>query len=175
MNAQTKKILIIALVGGFLLIGVPTGASAAETIIANFEVGVGGSPYLRAIPDTNNRWQIGYGSTWNYDQNRWVRQGDTINQEQALRFMRNEIQEKRQMIEEVVTVPLSSRQKDALISLAYNIGTTAFKGSTLLRLLNAGADKETVGDQFGRWVYADGEILPGLVARRAQERALFVG
>jgi lysozyme len=174
MTAQTKKILIAAAVAAFLLLGMPGGASAAETIIINFEVGATGNPYLQAIPDTNGRWQIGYGSTWNYDANRWVRQGDTINTEQALRWLRNEVQEKKDLIDQIVTVPLTQNQKDSLVSLAYNIGTTAFTNSTLLQLLNSGAGLQAVADQFGMWVYAEGRILPGLVERRAREKALFL-
>ena len=29
--------------------------------------------------------------------------------------------------------------------------------------------------EFGKWVHAGGEVLPGLVTRRARERALFEG
>jgi lysozyme len=49
--------------------------------------------------------------------------------------------------------------------------------STLLRLLNQ-RDYAGAADQFGRWVYATVNgvktELPGLVKRRAAERALFL-
>lgn len=64
-------------------------------------------------------------------------------------------------------------QFDALVCLVYNIGTYAFEKSTLLRLLRLG-DMEGVVSQFGRWVYAGGYRMPGLVYRRAKERALFL-
>jgi lysozyme len=41
-------------------------------------------------------------------------------------------------VKQCVTVPLAQYEYDAYISLAYNIGPTAFCGSTLVRLLNAG-------------------------------------
>jgi hypothetical protein len=69
-------------------------------------------------------------------------------------------------------VPLNPNQFAALVSFAYNLGAEALRKSTLLRLLNnhnyAGA-----AEQFPRWTYAAGKQLPGLVRRRAAERALF--
>lgn len=60
------------------------------------------------------------------------------------------------------------------MSLAYNIGVSAFRGSTLLRLLNV-SQYQAASDEFPRWNKAGGKVLPGLVKRRAAERALFLG
>lgn len=62
---------------------------------------------------------------------------------------------------------------NALVSLCFNIGLGAFEKSTLFARLKAG-DIPGAAGQFGRWIYADGKILPGLVKRRAAERALFL-
>jgi len=40
-------------------------------------------------------------------------------------------------------------------------------------LLNAG-DYQAAADQFPRWCHAGNQVLPGLVARRAAERAMFL-
>jgi lysozyme len=72
----------------------------------------------------------------------------------------------------MVRVPLSAPQIAALVSLAYNIGSQALKGSTLLKKLNAG-DYAASAAQFDRWNKAAGEVLAGLTHRRADERALF--
>jgi lysozyme len=58
----------------------------------------------------------------------------------------------------------------------YSFGTSqsAFFNSTLLALLNKGRYHQAA-DQFYRWTKADGQDLPGLVARRAAERKLFLG
>jgi len=72
-----------------------------------------------------------------------------------------------------VTAPLSSSEFGALVSFAFNVGLGNFKGSTLLRLLNAG-DFKGAADQFARWNRAGGKILPGLVKRRYAERTLFL-
>lgn len=76
-------------------------------------------------------------------------------------------------VSELVKVALNSNQYDALVSFTFNVGTGALQGSTLLRLLNEG-NYQGAADQFGRWVNGDRGPLPGLVARRAEERALFL-
>lgn len=71
-----------------------------------------------------------------------------------------------------VDVELSQSQFDALVLLAYNIGGGAFRGSTLVRKLNAG-DVAGAAAEFPRWNRASGQVNSTLVARRARERALF--
>lgn len=62
---------------------------------------------------------------------------------------------------------------DAIMSLVYNIGTKRFLASTLLRKINYN-QLEEAGDQFLRWIYAGGKVLPGLVKRRKKEREIFL-
>lgn len=73
-----------------------------------------------------------------------------------------------------VRTPLTQSQFDALVSLVYNIGATAFKSSTLLRKLNNG-DIEGAADEFMKWVHAGGKRMQGLVNRREAEREMFLG
>lgn len=61
--------------------------------------------------------------------------------------------------------------RTAFVSLAYNIGTRAFCGSTLARKYRAG-DLEGACAELDRWVFAKGIKWPGLVKRRAQERRI---
>lgn len=75
-------------------------------------------------------------------------------------------------VRRLVTVPLSQRQYDALVSFTYNVGEGHLGDSTLLRLLNDG-DSQAAAAEFDRWIYSGGQVLPGLVRRRAEERALF--
>ena len=72
-----------------------------------------------------------------------------------------------------VNIPLNQNQFDALVSLAYNIGTGAFNKSTLVKKLNAG-DILGAADQFDVWVNAGGKRMQGRVNRRAKEKALFL-
>ena len=79
-------------------------------------------------------------------------------------------------IRSLVKVPLNENQKIALISLVFNIGPTAFKNSTLLKLLNDG-DYKKASLEFPRWVYitlnGKKQISKGLQNRRFREQLLF--
>lgn len=69
---------------------------------------------------------------------------------------------------------ISEYQKAALISFSYNVGITAFRNSTLLKMLNSG-NHEGACEQLSRWVHAGGKKLRGLVSRRADEREWCLG
>jgi lysozyme len=79
-------------------------------------------------------------------------------------------------IRSLVKVPLNENQKIALVSLVFNIGPTAFKNSTLLKLLNDG-DYNKASLEFPRWVYitlnGQKQISKGLQNRRFREQLLF--
>lgn len=70
-----------------------------------------------------------------------------------------------------VKAPLTDNQKVALLSFTFNVGRQSFCGSTLVRKANAG-DMPGACAELSRWVMAGGKTLPGLVNRRAAERAL---
>ncbi|MCG9123095.1 glycoside hydrolase family protein [Laribacter hongkongensis] len=72
-------------------------------------------------------------------------------------------------LKQCVCVSLHQYEYDAFVSLAYNIGSGAFCGSTLVRKLNA-SDYAGACAEIDRWVYAGGKCLPRLVKRRAEER-----
>ena len=59
-----------------------------------------------------------------------------------------------------------------MVSFTYNLGSGNLQSSTLLRKLNAG-DKQGAAEQFGRWIYDDGQVEKGLVRRRKCEAHLF--
>jgi lysozyme len=74
-------------------------------------------------------------------------------------------------VDSLVKVPLTVERRAALVSFVYNVGSGQLAGSTLLRKLNGG-DAAGACAELGRWVYAGGVKLNGLVARRAEERQL---
>jgi lysozyme len=75
-------------------------------------------------------------------------------------------------IKAVVKIQISRNEFIALCDLAFNIGVGNFNASTLLRLLNGG-DRDGADAQFAAWNKAGGQVLAGLVARRAAEAAMF--
>ena len=81
-----------------------------------------------------------------------------------------------------VLVNLAQHQFDALVMFTFNVGTTAFKGSSLLVALNAGK-YETAGNKLLDWnkITTKGKlgkpvkiVSDGLNARRIRERELFL-
>ena len=114
---------------------------------------------------------IGYGSTRYANGTPVTMQDSPITQAQADAILRATLIEYEQAVNRYV-VAVSQSQFDALVDFAYNAGAQSLRTSTLLRMLNAG-DYAGAADQFSRWVYGGGRPLPGLVKRRALERALF--
>jgi lysozyme len=179
---KKPKILLIA--GGILLLILLTGtkmaAAAAEKIIRKFEADDNVKRYLTSYQDSAGVWTIGWGSIWHYDLKRRVQPGDRITEEKATEWMKKEISSLQNKIKPFIKVPVNSNEEAALISLSYNIGPGAFRDSTLLRLLNTGAPRTQVADQFLRWdkitdpVTKQKKSLPGLKRRREAEKALFL-
>lgn len=70
-------------------------------------------------------------------------------------------------------IELLQYEFDALVSLIFNIGSGAFRKSTLLGKLKYGTRQEAA-DQFLVWRKAGGKVLAGLEKRRAAERKMFL-
>ena len=121
---------------------------------------------LTAYQDSVGVWTIGYGHT------KGVFDGMTITQEEADQMLLTELEEYEGYIEDMVTVPLTQNQFDALVVWIYNLGPTNFKNSTLLKELNAG-NYNAAGQEITRWNKAGGKVLAGLVKRREAEAELF--
>ena len=143
--------------------------SKAASIIAIFE-----GKKLKSYKDQAGVWTIGFGSTYNIDEKRPVKEGDTITEATALRWLKTITADLQANIKKLILVPVTQNQLDSLTSLAYNIGPTAFAESTLLEMLNAGKPKIQVADQFLRWNKVKKVVNQGLVNRRLKERELFL-
>ena len=70
-------------------------------------------------------------------------------------------------------VGLTQGQNDALISFAFNLGLGGVQRSTLRQKVLRG-EVEAAADEFLKFTRGGGKILPGLVKRRNDERALFL-
>ncbi|EBM3801205.1 lysozyme [Salmonella enterica subsp. enterica serovar 4,5,12:b:-] len=127
---------------------------------------------LTAYPDSRGVWTIGTGHTGKVD-GVAVHKGMTITQDTADRLLRHDLSWVEHCISDRVTVPLNQNQYDALCSLIFNIGASAFIGSTVRRYLNAG-NYTAAADAFLKWSHA-GSNPTILAPRRGRERALFLG
>ena len=116
---------------------------------------------------------IGYGST-RYNDGRKVTMSDTSISEvfatQMLQHQCNTIYG--DAVNDYTTIMNNQNHFDALTSFTYNLGTGNLKSSTLLRKHNAG-DFDGAGEEFGKWIYANGFMLKGLTNRRAKEKELY--
>lgn len=141
------------------------GVSAAGLLaIAMFE-GFSGTAYQ---PLPGDAWTIGYGHT------KGVQPGDQVTREEALGLLGQDTRAAAAAVNRFVEIPLEQFEFDALVSLAYNIGEDAFRRSTLLRCLNR-SDRACVSREWVKWKYFKGQPVKGLLDRRVQELAIFLG
>ena len=68
---------------------------------------------------------------------------------------------------------LTQNQFDALVSFVFNVGAGNFRSSTLLKRLKSNPNDPDIENQFKKWVYDNGKVLPGLVRRRDEEAKLY--
>jgi len=62
---------------------------------------------------------------------------------------------------------------DSLVSFAFNVGLGNLQRSSLRMKTNRG-EFESAAEEFMKWTKAGGKVLPGLVKRRMDERALYL-
>jgi len=116
----------------------------------------------KAYKDTKGIWTIGVGHTGPnvYEGLAWTLQ-------QVYDALADDLKTSEDCVNTCVTVPLTQNQFDALVSFIFNIGVTAFRRSTMLKLLNLSLF-DLVTDQFDRW-----DKPPEIIGRRMSEKAQF--
>lgn len=127
---------------------------------------------LEAYLDSASIATIGFGSI-KYPNGNKVKLGDKITKAQAKEYKLHDLKEFESTVNTSVKVPLTQNQYDALVSLSYNIGSGAFKNSTLLKKLN-NIDYKGAAEQFLVWNRVNSKKVQGLVNRREAERNLFL-
>lgn len=127
---------------------------------------------LEAYLDSAGIATIGFG-TIKYPNGNKVKLGDKITKTQAKEYKLYDLKEFESTVNTSVKVPLTQNQYDTLVSLSYNIGSGAFKNSTLLKKLNA-SDYKGAAEQFLVWNKVNSKRVQGLVNRREAERKLFL-
>ena len=136
-------------------------------------------PYL----DPVNIWTIGWGHAIRYGGRFLKGEADStqvkalypdgITKDQAEKLLHADLIDTGRDVLTMLAVPVNDNEFGALTSFTFNLGCGNLRSSTLLKKLNAN-DREGAADQFLLWVRAGGKVLPGLVKRRAAERALFL-
>ncbi len=122
---------------------------------------------LKAYRCPAGQWTIGWGHADG------VRPGDTVTQAQADDMLRTDLMLFAESVRGSLTRDPSDNEFGAMVSLAYNVGREGFRKSTVLRKHNAG-DTQAAAAAFALWNKAGGRVLPGLVARRAREAAMYL-
>ncbi len=114
---------------------------------------------------------IGYGHLIRPDDmSRWL--GLTLDRAAAELLLEIDLSRSQTALHKLCTVELTQGQYDALVSFVFNLGQGALGRSTLLKKLNA-MDYEGAAKEFPRWCFAGGKRIPGLLARREAEKAMF--
>jgi lysozyme len=141
---------------------VPSLNAAGEDLIKNAE-GYSATAYA----DAAGVWSIGWGHTQGVTETT-----EPITPQQGEAFFQQDVAQFKAMVAQYITAPLNENQYAALVSICYNCGSAPLRG-TMGNKLNA-HDYTGASEEFGRWIYAAGRILPGLVNRRGAEKALFL-
>lgn len=179
MNNQNKKIVGISAALLFLLILMPSkklqAASAAALFtsiagpLSNFLKtweGFSATPYW-----DKKQWSWGYGTRVPgsvNDPN--VKPAGTITREQAFQQMQAHFIDDLAYLAPLLTINLTPNQWTAYLSFSYNLGPG--NADNLLPNIN-GQNRDALGVQWNKYIYAGGVIDPDLVARRKAEWQLW--
>lgn len=148
---------------------------AALNLLKQFEQGPDGGFAAAVYRCPAGYWTIGWGHRVQPSE----RLQQPISYLEAERLLRRDVLAFGERVDAMVRVPLTQSMVDALACFAFNVGSGAVLGSTLLRRLNA-RDYAGAANEFLRWDKARNphtgkrERLPGLTRRRQAERDLFL-
>lgn len=148
---------LIAVAGG--------GAIAIATVFLGGKDGVEGRVY-EPYKDVAGVWTVCDGHTGTD-----IIKGKKYTDRECDRLLMQDLQPVKKAVDGLVKVQLNEYQRAALYSFTYNVGTSAFSKSTLLKRLNSG-DQAGACEEMRRWVYAGGMKWKGLQNRRDMERSL---
>lgn len=137
-------------------------------LITKFE-GLKLKPYLCSA----NVPTIGYGST-RYENGAKVKLTDpNITKERAYELFKNTLIQYEDAVDDFTTDLINQNQFNALVSFCYNLGVTALKNSTLLKIVNTDRQSIRIETEFSKWVNAGGKKLKGLINRRNAEIEMY--
>ncbi len=106
---------------------------------------------------------IGYGHT-----GKDVKKGMKISNEEAETLLKKDIKRFENAVNQIVKIPLTQNQFDALVSFAYNCGINNLKTLTADRTANV------ISSKIPLYNKSKGKVLKGLTKRRKEEQLLFL-
>jgi lysozyme len=122
----------------------------------------------RAYKDVKGLWTIGVGHLIDL-----VKEGHlltkVLTESEVKSILDKDLDRFEAVVKSSIKVPIKQYQRDALVNLAFNIGETAFKNSTLVKKINAKAPLEEIRKAFAMW-NKPYQIVP----RRAKEIRLYL-
>lgn len=132
---------------------------------------------LKAYKCPAGIWTIGYGNTTYLNGNK-VKENDVITKEQADALFKDTVDKFEHQVKmimgDTLKAILPESSISALVSFAYNVGTTAFAKSTLLKIIKQNKNNlKDIEIQFKRWNKTNGKVLEGLVSRRNAEFEMY--
>ena len=105
--------------------------------------------------DIGGVWTIGYGNT-RWEDGRAVASGDTCTKARCDSLFNYWVDESfAPAVDADIGTPspdVNQVQFEALVSFTYNVGTSAFHTSTLLKKVQANPNDPTIRDEFMKWV-----------------------
>jgi lysozyme len=114
---------------------------------------------------------IGVGCTYYEDGTKVKMTDPAITRERAIALFKNVLKNYETTVWSVTRDDINQNQFNALVSICFNIGVAGFKGSTLLKKVNASVSDPSIADAFKMWKNAGGKPL--LLGRRTREAALY--
>lgn len=100
-------------------------------------------------------------------------EGMTVNHAQAQKILAHDLRGAARAVAEHVDVKLTARQRIAIISAVFNLGSGLLVDTDFIRLLNAGKTR-AAADELLKWNHAGGVVVEGLTNRRRAERWLLL-
>ncbi len=149
--------------GGIAAVALGGALALAAPIIQRWE-GVRYEPYR----DSVGVLTVCYGHT------KTVQAGKRYTKAECDALLAQDMAEANAYVRQCIGVPMLRQIEAALTSAAFNLGPQVVCGSTLQKKAKAN-DWPGACAELGRWKYAGGRELRGLVLRRADERALCEG
>lgn len=131
--------------------------------------------FPNAYKDSGGVWTVGYGSTYNFEAKRKVKQGDKIDRLKALEWMKIEDAQIGIYLSRYIKVKLTPAQATALFDYVYNRGIGNFLKTKLDELINIDPNDQRIKAEIigtGLWDRL-GNKLWGLGRRRRCEAHLY--